>query len=198
MKTETFYRAADDLEVIQYLKFDPLLYKWMYIVSSSLNVSILIFVSAGEWSVSPQCGWSWGLPSPGLNAPFPPQVHLSALPGPSSTRLACLPHLQVYKKTEGGGIYFKWQKKTVIPYHSHHQRTKILPDFTRFKGEQKTTKKGGKRTTCYTEVLYLETWKQGCFHFYFFFPEIIHTSLIYFFFFSFSVFVLLEFMHFCN
>lgn len=108
--------------------------------------------------------------------------------GPSSTRLACLPHLQVYKKTKKEKkITTKKKKRTVIPYHSHHQGTQILPVL---KGEQKT-KKRRKRTSCYTEVLYLGTWKQGCFHtFFFFFSEIMHTSLIFF--------VLLEFMHFCN
>lgn len=95
-------------------------------------------------------------------SPFPPPAHPSTLPGPSSTRLACLPHLQVYKKTKREKK-INDKKRPVIPYHSHHQRTK---HFTRFKGEQKT-KKGGKRTSCYTEVLYLGTWKQGCFHTFF-------------------------------
>lgn len=61
------------------------------------------------------------------------------------------------RKQRGRGDILNDKKKTVIPYHSHHQRTKILPDFTCFKGEQKTKKKWRKRTSCYTEVLYLGT-----------------------------------------
>lgn len=145
---------------------------------------ILVFVSSGQRSVSPQRGWSRGLPSSGLKAPFPPTVHLSALPGPPPLRGLHAYHIFKYIRKQRG------KKKTVIPYHSHHQRTKILPDFTCFKGEQ-TTKRRKKRTSCYTEVLYLGTWKQGCFHTFFFQRLCILHWYIYF-------FVLLEFMHFCN
>lgn len=147
--------------------------------NSSFNVTLAPFVSAGQWSVSPKCGWSRSLPSPGLKAPFPPSVHPSALPGPSSTRLACLPHLQVYKKNRGEKKDFNDIKR--LSSHTAHttRGLKILPDFTCFKGEQKT-KKAGKRTSCYTEVLYLGTWKQGCFHT--FFSEIMHTLNFFFFF----------------
>lgn len=52
------------------------------------------------------------------------------------------------------------KKRLSSLYHSHHQRTKILPVLK----DNIRQKKGGKRTSCYTEVLYLGTWKQGCFH----------------------------------
>lgn len=108
---------------------------------------VLCVSSPGEWSVGPQCGWSWGLPSSGLKAPFPPPVPPISPSGPLLYEACMLTTSSKYiRKQRGRGDILNDKKKTVIPYHSHHQRTKILPDFTCFKGEQKTKKKknGGK------------------------------------------------------
>lgn len=126
------------------------------------------FVFPPGWrSVRPQCGWPWGLPSPGLKTSFPPPVHPSALPGPLLYEACMLTTSFKYIRKQAEGGIFQTTKKRLIPYQSRHQRTKILPDFTCFKGEQRQ-KKAGKRTSCYTEVLYLGIWKQGCFHYFFF------------------------------
>lgn len=55
-------------------------------------------------------------------------------------------------------------KKTVIPYHSHHQRTKILPVF---KGEQKTKKKRKKDLLLHWSFVF-RNMKAGMFSYFFF------------------------------
>lgn len=150
-----------------------------------------VFFPPGQWRVSPQRGWSWGLPSSGLKAPFPPPAHPSALPGTPSTRLACLPHLQVYKKTEKKKD-FNDKKKTVISYHSHHQRTKILPVLK----ENKRQKKRRKKDLLLHWSFVFRNMKAGMFSYFLLF----FRDYAYFidFCFLFLFFVLLEIMHFCN
>lgn len=136
---------------------------------------ILVFVSSGQWSVSPQCGWSRGLPSSGLKAPFPPTVHLSALPGPPPLRGLHAYHIFKYIRKQRG------KKKTVIPYHSQHQRTKILPDFTCFKGEQ-MTKKAKKKDLLLHWSFVFGNMKAGMFSYFFFFQRlcILHWYIYFF------------------
>lgn len=122
---------------------------------------ILVFVSSGQRSVSPQRGWSRGLSSSGLKAPFPPTVHLSALPGPPPLRGLHAYHIFKYIRKQRG------KKKTVIPYHSRHQRTKILPDFTCFKGEQ-TTKRRKKKDLLLHWSFVFGNMKAGMFSYFFF------------------------------
>lgn len=142
----------------------------------------------GWRSVRPQRGRPWGLPRSGLKAPpLPP-----AAPPHQPLRAPPLRGLHAYhifkyiKKTEKKKD-LKWLKRDCHPIPLAPPEDSKLPVLK----ENKRQKKGGKRTSCYTEVLYLGTWKQGCFHSLFFSFQRWYILHWYF-------FVLLKLMHFCN
>lgn len=136
---------------------------------------ILVFVSSGQRSVSPQRGWSRGLPSSGLKAPFPPTVHLSALPGPPPLRGLHAYHIFKYIRKQRG-------KKRLSSHTTHTTRGLkfylILPVLKENKRQKRRKKK--KDLLLHWSFVF-GNMKAGMFS-YFFFSEIMHTSLIYIFF----------------